>query len=696
MTISFLSCKACGNDNPNSAAFCMTCGAPTDAQLLSARNLTGLLRVDQLLKERYRILIQIGRGGFAAVYKAEDLLFHNRLVAIKEMSQSGMSPQELTEAVESFKHEAQLLANLQHPHLPRIHDHFSDGGRWYLVMDFIEGETLEVSIQRRVDHRFSLKETLDIGLQLCSVLDYLHTCHPPIIFRDLKPANILSTPQGHLYLIDFGIARHFKPGQVKDTIPFGSPGYAAPEQYGKAQTTQQSDIYSLGVLLHHLLTGSDPSEKPFLLSPLRLYGVGLTEMEELVTHMTNLDPQKRPTHIAEVRTELQRIVELCDNSVISPLVERGTPQVTFEERPSQVQLQQLQPVRARTSRRNFLTGGLIAGSAMAAAAFLAFNQRKTFDQNKQPQGTIFHPEQLSTQTQSSASGGDTRYIYHGHTDQIWSVAWSPQGNMIASVGKDDAVQVWRADTGKLIFSTGLSGARAVAWSPDGKRLAAINAKSLLLWDITTGKPSLTYPLDIQGACCMSWASESSLIAIGGDSGLELLDTDTKAVLFRDPQGTYAPKKAPLIRHIALATKGYLAWTGLNLNAVWYKDQWGPMGFETAGFALAWSPGDSKYLAFGVPAGPIQVVEVLRDSYMPDYRGHETPVQALAWSPNGKYIASAAEGVYAVHVWEAMSGKALAIYQEHSASVESISWSPDSTFIASGGDDKTVRLWKALP
>jgi WD40 repeat protein len=125
-----------------------------------------------------------------------------------------------------------------------------------------------------------------------------------------------------------------------------------------------------------------------------------------------------------------------------------------------------------------------------------------------------------------------------------------------------------------------------------------------------------------------------------------------------------------------------------------KDQWQPMGFETPGFALAWSPEDSKYLAFGLPSGPVQVVEVLRDAYVTNYRGHETPVQTLAWAPNGKFIASAAEGINAIHVWDAMKGEMLTLYQGHSAPVESVSWSPDSSFIASGGDDTAVHIWKA--
>src|SRR5438876_12084422 len=115
-----------------------------------------------------------------------------------------------------------------HPNLPRIYDSFTEDNRWYLVMDFIDGQTLDDYLEQVNGGKLSIEEVLEIGIQLCSVLDYLHTRHPPIIFRDLKPTNIMHTVRGQLYLIDFGIARHFKPGQAKDTIALGSPGYAAP------------------------------------------------------------------------------------------------------------------------------------------------------------------------------------------------------------------------------------------------------------------------------------------------------------------------------------------------------------------------------------------------------------------------------------------------------------------------------------
>src|SRR6266567_608147 len=311
-------CTTCGAANQDQDAFCFACGKPLQTATplpqypvagSASNTLTGLLTPNHLLNQRYRILSQLGKGGFGAIYKAEDAQLGNRLLAVKEMSQSGLRPQEIIEATENFKREALLLASLKHPNLPSIYDYFSEAGRWYLVMDFIEGETLEEHLNKEPEGRLSVEETQRIGIQLCTVLGYLHGRQPPIIFRDLKPANIMMTPDAHLYLIDFGIARHFKPGQAKDTIAFGSPGYAAPEQYGKAQTTARSDIYSLGATLHNLLTGIDPSQTPFQFAPLQQQGRPIPPgLESLIMQMLEMNEGKRPESMILIKQELQRIV----------------------------------------------------------------------------------------------------------------------------------------------------------------------------------------------------------------------------------------------------------------------------------------------------------------------------------------------------------------------------------------------------
>ena len=304
-------CTNCGAANQQQAAFCFACGQSLQAQVDTTpinSATVGSLDPNHLLKERYRIIAQIGKGGMGTVYKGEDTLFHDHFVAVKELSQSGLSAQEMVEATTAFKREAHLLVGLNHPNLPKIRDYFADAGRWYLVMDFIEGETLETYLTHRTGGYLPMNEVLDIGMQLCTVLDYLHTRQPPIIFRDLKPGNVMRTPDGRLYLIDFGIARHFHPGKVKDTIALGSVGYAAPEQYGKAQTTPRADIFSLGAVLYELLTGADPSQALFQFAPLHLHALSFPAgLESLLMQMLEKDANKRPTSIVVVKQELQRI-----------------------------------------------------------------------------------------------------------------------------------------------------------------------------------------------------------------------------------------------------------------------------------------------------------------------------------------------------------------------------------------------------
>jgi len=266
----------------------------------------GLLPRGFLLAYRYRILHQIGQGGFAIVYKAEDLFQKNRLLAIKQLNLGALSAQEMIDATDAYNREVTYLSHLQHENLPRVFDHFTDTNNWYVVMEYIEGKTLEEKLSAARNRPLSVKRTLEIGITLCTVLQYLHAQSPPIIFRDLKPANIMISRMGRLYLIDFGIARRYKQGQGKDTGALGSPGYAAPEQYGKsAQTTPQTDVYGLGATLQTLLTGKEPLE--FLAEGIPLKRSIPQDLRTLLTRMLERDASKRPYDMDEVKLELQRL-----------------------------------------------------------------------------------------------------------------------------------------------------------------------------------------------------------------------------------------------------------------------------------------------------------------------------------------------------------------------------------------------------
>lgn len=278
-------CQNCGTVNGANDDFCSNCGyalnsgspayptvqASASAPTIQApppspathpgRRTTGALTAGVLIGGRYRVSQMIGKGGFGAVYKANDERFQKRVVAVKEMSDAQLTPQQRTQAIQDFRNEAELLVELNHPNLPNVSDFFEEGNKAYLVMEFIEGKTLE-KVQE--DAKGPLDERMVMGwaLQLCNVLNYLHTRPRPIIFRDMKPSNVMVTADGEIKLIDFGIARIFKAAVTKDTTLLGSQGYAPLEQYGRGQSDARSDIYALGATLYDLLTNNLPADSP--------------------------------------------------------------------------------------------------------------------------------------------------------------------------------------------------------------------------------------------------------------------------------------------------------------------------------------------------------------------------------------------------------------------------------------------------
>jgi serine/threonine protein kinase len=273
-------------------------------------NQTGRLAPQSMLHQRYLIVGQAGRGGMSAVYQAVDTLSRSRHVAIKEMSQGHLDSGELAEATARFQQEAALLGSLQHPNLPRIYGGFSEFGRSYLVMEYIDGKTLLQMLKDSGGRPLPIAQVLDYAIQLCDVLTYLHSQNPPIIFRDLKPTNVMVKENGHVVLIDFGIARFFKEGQAQDTVFLGSPGYAPPEQHGTSQTNPRSDLYSLGATLHCCLTGRDPfhAKDRFAFPPVhQLNPLVPVELDQLIQRMVSMDEQQRPNSAQEVRQELLRI-----------------------------------------------------------------------------------------------------------------------------------------------------------------------------------------------------------------------------------------------------------------------------------------------------------------------------------------------------------------------------------------------------
>lgn len=274
-----------------------------------------MLKGETLLADRYKIVKTLGQGGMGAVYLAEDQRLPTAW-AIKEMKRQGLTPEELQEAAELFRTEARLLSDLRHRNLPRIVDFFQESAQLYLVMDFIEGETLEARILR--DGPISLDLALNLSLQISDVLDYLHSRPEPIIFRDFKPGNVMLTSQNEVKLVDFGIARIFRKDQNKDTKALGTPGYAAPEQYGKGQSGPQTDLYAFGATMHHALSGHDPTNEPFNFAPLATYRQDLPQaFAALITACLSLQASARPASAFAVKREIEQLLGLSGSTSLT-------------------------------------------------------------------------------------------------------------------------------------------------------------------------------------------------------------------------------------------------------------------------------------------------------------------------------------------------------------------------------------------
>ncbi len=268
----------------------------------------GTLQPGQVLQSRYRILGVIGMGGMGAVYQARDLHFPTvaRLVAVKEMVNLAQDQQIREATMRNFEREAEILATLNHPAIPQIYDYFSFGDRAYLVMEFIQGKDLE-AIMNSTDDFLPVEQVRQWAIEICDVLSYLHNHKPePIVFRDMKPSNVMIDHHRRVRLIDFGIAKTFQVGQPGTMI--GTDGYAAPEQY-KGLASPAADIYALGATLHHLLTRRDPRlEPPFSFNkrPIQSYNPNVPDaLVQVVMRALSYNPEDRYASAEAMKQSLE-------------------------------------------------------------------------------------------------------------------------------------------------------------------------------------------------------------------------------------------------------------------------------------------------------------------------------------------------------------------------------------------------------
>lgn len=271
-----------------------------------------MLEIGSILEGKYKILNKIGQGGMSIVYLAMNERA-NKQWAIKEVRKDGIHNFEVVR--QGLIVETEMLKKLRHPYLPSIVDVIDRDGCFLIVMDYIEGNTLARTLEE-----YGAQEQENViawAKQLCDVLEYLHSCNPPIIYRDLKPSNIMLKPDGTISLIDFGTAREYKELNIADTTCLGTQGYAAPEQFGgMGQTDARTDIYCLGTTMYHLVTGHNPSEPPYEIRPIREWNPGLSQgLEKIIRKCTYKNPEDRFGSCAEVLYALEHYDELDNRHI---------------------------------------------------------------------------------------------------------------------------------------------------------------------------------------------------------------------------------------------------------------------------------------------------------------------------------------------------------------------------------------------
>jgi serine/threonine protein kinase len=261
----------------------------------------------KLLKNRYEITGILGKGG---VYKVADRSSRGKVLAVKELRTANQSPGKAAESLTLFRTEALILSRLTHPNLPKVTDYFSLNGSHYIVMEYVHGWTLEHMLKVRRGKPVDERLALSWALQISRAMQFLSVQKPrPVVFRDLKPSNIMIDRTGRVKLIDFGIARFFKEDKVEDTYVYGTPGYAAPEQYGTAQTDVRSDIFSLGATLHHCLTGSDPLQHPLdFPDPLLLNPKLNKGTVKIIRKALEQDPERRYQTALDMKQAIQSVL----------------------------------------------------------------------------------------------------------------------------------------------------------------------------------------------------------------------------------------------------------------------------------------------------------------------------------------------------------------------------------------------------
>ncbi len=665
----------------------------------------------------YRLTRLLGRGGFAEVYLGEHTLL-GTTIAIKVLY-----AQVAQEDMAQFQQEAHILASLRHPHIVRILDFGIEERTPYLMMDYAPHGTLRARHPKGTV--LPAATIIEYVKQVAEALQYAH--ENKIVHRDVKPENMLIGAQNEILLSDFGIALVTQSSHNQNMASMGGTiAYMAPEQIA-GQPRRESDQYALGIVVYEWLCGVCPFRGSFTeiaaqhsvtppTSPLAHLPTLLPEIEPVILTALAKRPEDRFPSVRAFAnafeqacqgvfpTQMARSVPLSSPlhpplKTTLPLPITGTVPVPPLPRPAElshlltkptnpfvpavpVSAPQVSPElptpeiaigKVRVSRRAVLIGvGVATTAVVGVGAFVAVYALL--------QPSMYQP-----------------FTYRGHSDAVWGVTWSPDGQRIASGSNDKTVQVWNASDGGDVFTyRGHSNwVYTVAWSLDGKRVASGSADNTVqVWNASDGGDVFTYRGHSDRVLLVAWSPDGQRIASGSaDKTGQVWNASDGSNVF-----TY-PGHSDIVNAVAWSPDGQRIASGSTDKTaqVWNASDGSNVftytGHSSSVNTIAWSP-DGQRIASGSVDKTVQVWNASDGSSVFTYTGHTDTVYTVAWLPDGKRIASGSAD-NTVQVWNASDGSNVFSYKRHSNAVESVAWSSDGKRVASGSFDNTVQVWREV-
>jgi eukaryotic-like serine/threonine-protein kinase len=698
------------------------------------------LSTGQILNNRYRIVRLLKQGGFGAIYRAWDINMECPR-ALKENLDTS------SEAQRQFKSEARILGELNHPNLPRVIDHFVIPGQGqYLVMDFVEGDDLS-QLLKQAGGPLEVNQALDWIGQICDALEYLHSRTPPVIHRDVKPANIKIRPGGKAMLVDFGIAKVYSQNVNTNTGARAvTPGYSPPEQYGQGSTDLQSDIYAVGATLYHLLTGSPPPHSVDLMArvvktpPLAsdLNPAVPPHVSTAIQRAMQLQKTARFASILEFKAALRSpAITIIGATPIAAPARQATPPVVEQSipfaaaQPSQPAIvrpvsaapsQTRRPAPSPASQRPRFSWGMMIGVAgffgiigllaLAALALLAYRGPRL------PQPTLPGVGLVST-----TDVAPTRPLALSVTTAAPTIPTEPTAMEVTPTqlaptplpsGTPSGTLETPTIAPRTIFSGTLAlpdlagGVNSLAFSPDGSTIAAGTADGAVVFlDASTGKVSssarehsaavnrIVYSPD--GALLASASTDKTVIlwdAVSGKS-LHLLKEHKNEVTGVDfsPEGAYLASGS--------MDQTVILWNPQSGARVSTLYQFGPAGGGSPVRCLAFAPAgyslNVQTATYSTTSGQYSSYYYLWDyrngkKLSDEYLGDSTQrVIAVTYSSDGRlFVTGWTHGN--ILVAEGRTYKHLTTLLGHKGSITDIAFSPDNLILASSSKDATLILW----